>query len=43
MKLVFNGDRSSKMVKLGKFIRRIFPKLVSIGLWDGYHSWFEIH
>jgi len=42
MRIVFSGDRSSVMVKRGKFFRRLFPKLVSISLWDGYSSYLEI-
>ena len=36
MKLVFSGDRKSRTIKLGKWLRRILPGLVKIMLWDGY-------
>ena len=35
--LVFSGDRSSKTIALGKFLRKIGVK-VKIQLWDGYSS-----
>jgi len=38
MKIIFHGDRKSKTVRLGKMLRRLFPKLVLIDLWDGYKS-----
>lgn len=38
MKLVFSGDRKSRTIKLGKWLKRIIPGLVKISLWDGYRS-----
>jgi len=38
MKIVFHGDRFSKCIKIGRFLKRYFPKIINIDLWDGYKS-----
>ena len=44
MKLIFSGDRASKTIKFGKWLRRYFGNLITIALWDGYKSqvYFEL-
>lgn len=36
--IIFSGDRSSQTIKIGKFLRKLYPNLVKIMLWDGYKS-----
>jgi hypothetical protein len=39
MKIVFSGDRNSKTILFGEFIRKILTKkYTKIMLWDGYKS-----
>lgn len=39
MKMIFTGDRSSRAIKLGRGLRKVFGrKLIGIILWDGYPS-----
>ncbi len=38
MKIVFHGDRGSFTVKVGRFLKKVFPSFVLISLWDGYKS-----
>lgn len=37
-KLVFFGDRNSKTIKIGEILKKIFPKLIRIMMFDGYKS-----
>lgn len=38
MKIVFSGDRKSKGVRFGYFLKKIFPKNIVISGWDGYKT-----
>jgi hypothetical protein len=39
MKIVFSGDRKSKVISIGYFLRKLFGKKhIEIALWDGYKS-----
>lgn len=39
MKFIFSGDRSSRTIRLGRKLRKVFGrKLIGIMLWDGYPS-----
>jgi hypothetical protein len=39
MKIVFSGDRKSRIISIGWFLRKIFSKkYIEIALWDGYKS-----
>ncbi|MCK4454509.1 hypothetical protein KAU51_04205 [Candidatus Parcubacteria bacterium] len=38
MKIVFWGDRSSKTIRLGWFLRKYFKNTIVIMVWDGYKS-----
>jgi hypothetical protein len=43
MKIKFCGDRKSRTVRVGCWLRRaIGRRFVLISLWDGYKSWVEI-
>ena len=44
MKLQFAGDRKSKIVALGMFLRKIFGKhFIRVIPWDGYKSWISVY
>ena len=38
IKFNFLGDRKSFTIKLGRFLKRFFPKRISVFMWDGYPS-----
>jgi hypothetical protein len=39
MTIVFSGDRRSKTISIGYFLRKLFGKKhIEISLWDGYKS-----
>jgi len=39
MKIIFSGDRLSKTIRIGRFLRRLFGKKhIGIMLWDFYPS-----
>ena len=38
MKIKFFGDRNSIIIRVGRFLKRIFPKMIIVEIWDGYPS-----
>jgi len=38
MKIVFSGDRKSKIILIGRKLKKFFPNNIEIMLWDGYKS-----
>ncbi len=42
MKMLFTGDRGSRTIKIGKRLKKLFPKTVKIVMWDGYSSHIAI-
>ena len=38
MKLLFEGDRRSKTIKVGRFLKKYLPRIVKVAPWDGYRS-----